>query len=74
MLFTQTFEEAIGNKFIKDNIRTLANALPELSQKRPNNAFSLFMTGKQADAGLRCLLATMLGGATAAVHYAPIRL
>lgn len=70
-LFTQTFEEAIGNKFIKDNIRTLANAA-ELSQKRPNNAFSLFMTGKQADA-VAALSAglTMLGGATAAVHYAP---
>jgi hypothetical protein len=53
--FLRTFDTAVDNKEIKDNLLLLVNAA-KLSQQKPNNAFSLAISSAQANAAQGLLL------------------
>ena len=53
--FSRTFNTAVDNKEIKDNLLLLVNAA-KLSQQKPNNTFSLAISSAQANAAQGLLL------------------
>jgi hypothetical protein len=53
--FLRTFDTAVDNKEIKDNLLLLVNAA-KLSQQKPNNTLSLAITAAQANAAQGLLL------------------
>jgi hypothetical protein len=53
--FLRTFDTAVDNKEIKDNLLLLVNAA-KLSQQKPNNTFSLAISSAQANAAQGLLL------------------
>ena len=53
--FLRTFDTAVDNKEIKDNLILLVNAA-KLSQQKPNNTFSLAISSAQANAAQGLLL------------------
>jgi hypothetical protein len=53
--FLRTFDTAVDNKEIKDNLLLLVNAA-KLSQQKPNNAFSLSISAAQANSAQALLL------------------
>lgn len=53
--FSRTFNTAVDNKEIKDNLLLLVNAA-KLSQQKPNNTFSLAISSAQANAAQALLL------------------
>jgi len=53
--FLRTFDTAVDNKEIKDNLILLVNAA-KLSQQKPNNAFSLAISSAQANSAQALLL------------------
>lgn len=53
--FLRTFDTAVDNKKIKDNLLLLVNAA-KLSQQKPNNTFSLAISSAQANAAQGLLL------------------
>jgi hypothetical protein len=53
--FLRTFDTAVENKEIKDNLLLLVNAA-KLSQQKPNNTFSLAISSAQANAAQGLLL------------------
>jgi hypothetical protein len=53
--FLRTFDTAVDNKQIKDNLLLLVNAA-KLSQQKPNNAFSLAISSAQANSAQAVLL------------------
>jgi len=53
--FLRTFDTAVDNKEIKDNLLLLVNAA-KLSQQKPNNTLSLAITAAQANAAQGVLL------------------
>lgn len=53
--FLRTFNTAVDNKEIKDNLLLLVNAA-KLSQQKPNNTFSLAISSAQANAAQGLLL------------------
>jgi len=53
--FLRTFDTAVDNKQIKDNLLLLVNAA-KLSQQKPNSAFSLALSSAQANSAQALLL------------------
>ena len=65
--FLRTFDTAVDNKEIKDNLLLLVNAA-KLSQQKPNNAFSLALSSAQAY-NAQTLLTGLAAGATGYASY-----
>ena len=62
--FKRTFEAAIPDEEIRNNIKTLANAA-KLSQAKPQNTFSLALASAQADSAQKVLLGITAGASVA---------
>jgi hypothetical protein len=65
--FLRTFDTAVDNKEIKDNLLLLVNAA-KLSQQKPSNAFSLALSSAQAY-NAQTLLTGLAAGATGYASY-----
>lgn len=65
--FLRTFDTAVDNKEIKDNLLLLVNAA-KLSQQKPSNAFSLALSSAQAN-NAQNLITGLTVGATGYASY-----
>jgi len=65
--FLRTFNTAVDNEKIKDNLLLLVNAA-KLSQQKPSNAFSLALSSAQTS-GAQTLLTGLAAGATGYASY-----
>jgi hypothetical protein len=62
--FKRTFDAAIPDEEIRNNIKTLVNAA-RLSQAKPQNTFSLALASAQADSAQKVLLGITAGASVA---------